>query len=226
VLITAGPTAEPIDPVRVLTNRSSGKMGFALAEEALARGAEVVLVAGPVALPTPFGVTRIDVETAREMLDAVLAALERATIVIASAAVADYRVAEPARDKIKHEDRPSLQLELVENPDISLAVAKRKGRRILVGFAAETSRVLENARDKLARKGYDLIVANDVSRAGIGFDSDRNEVAILGPGPEESVHVPETSKREVARTILDRIAGLRERRELQEQREPRELRGT
>jgi phosphopantothenoylcysteine decarboxylase / phosphopantothenate---cysteine ligase len=209
VLITAGPTAEPIDPVRVLTNRSSGKMGFALAQEAVERGAEVVLVAGPVSLPTPHGAQRIDVQTALEMHDAVLEALPRATIVIAAAAVADYRAARAEPSKIKRRDRAELELALVRNPDVSLAVAERKGGRTLVGFAAETEALLENAREKLARKGYDLIVANDVSRSEIGFDADSNEVLIVGPGPDDLARVPFAPKREVAGRILDRIARLR-----------------
>jgi phosphopantothenoylcysteine decarboxylase / phosphopantothenate---cysteine ligase len=209
VLITAGPTAEPVDPVRVITNRSSGKMGYAIAEEAAARGAEVVLVSGPVALSTPHGVTRIDVETTQQMLDAVLGALERATIVIAAAAVSDYRVAAPAARKMKREGRTSLSLELVQNPDISVEVARRKGSRLLVGFAAETEELLRNAREKRARKGYDLIVANDVSRPEIGFSSDNNEVLLIGPQDADVVQVPEGSKRDVARRILDRVAELR-----------------
>ena len=209
VLVTAGPTAEPIDPVRVLTNRSSGKMGFALAEEAARRGAEVILVAGPVALATPFGVQRIDVETTREMHDAVMEALVRATIVIKAAAVSDYRAARTAGEKIKREGREQLTLELVRNPDILGDVSERKGARTVVGFAAETSDVLEHARAKLARKGCDLIVANDVSRGDIGFDSDRNEVAIVGPGADDVVRVALAAKREVAARILDRVREVR-----------------
>ncbi len=209
VLITAGPTAEPIDPVRVITNRSSGKMGFALAAEAARRGAEVILVAGPVSLPTPHGVQRIDVATALEMRDAVLSALPRADVVIKAAAVADYRVERASAQKIKRAGHPELSLELVANPDISAEVAARKGNRIVVGFAAETRDLIENATDKLERKRYDLIVANDVSRPEIGFDSDRNEVWIIGPQPQDRRAVPEASKADVARQILDRITELR-----------------
>jgi len=208
VLITAGPTAEPIDPVRVITNRSSGKMGFALASEAARRGAEVILVAGPVALPTPHGVERIDVSTALEMRDAVLAAMQRADVVIKAAAVADYRVRDASDQKIKRAGKAELSLELVANPDISAEVSARKGRRIVVGFAAETKDLIANATDKLTRKGYDLIVANDVSRPEIGFDSDRNEVWILGPTAGEQRCVAEAAKSEVARQILDRILEL------------------
>jgi phosphopantothenoylcysteine decarboxylase/phosphopantothenate--cysteine ligase len=210
VLVTAGPTEEPIDPVRVITNRSSGRMGFALAEEAARRGAEVLLVAGPTALATPAGVTRIDVRTAAEMREAVLGAFERTTIAIKAAAVADYRVAAPAEQKIK-KGADALALELVRNPDILAEVSARKGRRVVVGFAAETQNVLGAAREKLARKGCDLIVANDVSRAGVGIGATDNEVWIVGPRPEAVVHVPTASKREVAARILERVAELRRR---------------
>ncbi|HXX49227.1 MAG TPA: bifunctional phosphopantothenoylcysteine decarboxylase/phosphopantothenate--cysteine ligase CoaBC [Myxococcota bacterium] len=211
VLVSAGPTAEPIDPVRVITNRSSGKMGFALAEEAARRGAEVTLVAGPSSLPTPHGVARIDVETALEMRGAVLGALERATIVVLAAAVADYAPVRAEQKKLKREKADALTLELVRNPDILAEVVKRRGTRIVVGFAAETDHVLENARAKLARKGCDLIVANDVSRSDIGFDVDRNEVAILGPGPGDLREVPAGPKSEVAARILERVLELRAR---------------
>jgi phosphopantothenoylcysteine decarboxylase/phosphopantothenate--cysteine ligase len=209
VLVTAGPTAEPIDPVRVVTNRSSGKMGFAVASEAAQRGAEVHLVSGPVALATPFGVQRVDVETTEQMLAAVMEALERATIVIMAAAVADYRPRTAQATKIKRAGRSELAIDLVVNPDISVAVASRKGARTVVGFAAETERLLENATDKMVRKGYDLIVGNDVSRPEIGFDSDRNEVLVIGPKPDQVLRVPEAPKREIARRILDRVLEVR-----------------
>jgi phosphopantothenoylcysteine decarboxylase/phosphopantothenate--cysteine ligase len=208
VVVTAGPTAEPVDPVRVLTNRSSGKMGFALAEEAVRRGAEVILVAGPVRLPTPEGVERIDVETTQEMRGAVLGALERATIVIKAAAPSDYRVSAPAPQKIKKE-RAELTLALVRNPDILSEVAESKGSRLVVGFAAETEQVLERARGKLRDKGCDLVVANDVSLRDVGFDVDQNEVWIVGPREDEVVHVPAASKPEVAMRIFDRIRQVR-----------------
>ena len=211
VLVSAGPTAEPIDPVRVITNRSSGKMGFAVAEVAARRGAEVILVAGPVALPTPYGVHRIDVETVAEMRDAVLGALERATIVVLAAAVADYAPARAEAVKMKREKADSLTLELVRNPDILAEVVRRRGGRTVVGFAAETDHVLENARGKLARKGCDLIVANDVSRSDIGFDVDRNEVVILGPEPEDLREVPVGPKAEIAARILERVLEVRRR---------------
>jgi phosphopantothenoylcysteine decarboxylase/phosphopantothenate--cysteine ligase len=208
LLVTAGPTNEPVDPVRVLTNRSSGRMGFALAQEAARRGAEVTLVAGPVQLPTPPGVERVDVETAEEMRGAVLDGLERATIVIKTAAVSDYRVESPAKQKLKRGSDPRV-LQLVPNPDILAEVARQKGTRTVVGFAAETENVLEYARGKLEQKGCDLIVANDVSRADVGFDVDRNEVWIVGPAPDDVVHAGPSSKQEVAERILDRIREVR-----------------
>ena len=216
VLVTAGPTVEAVDPVRVLTNRASGRMGFALAEEAARRGAEVVLVAGPVALSSPPGIERIDVETAAEMRDAVLSELDRSTIVLKAAAVSDFRVTEPTTQKLKREkiarDGQELVLRLVPNPDIVAEVHARRSGQMLVAFAAETESVLEHARAKLERKGCDLIVANDVSRSDLGFDSDRNEVWILGPDAADEVHVPATSKLEVAGRILDRVQELRKRR--------------
>ncbi len=211
VLVNAGPTSEPIDPVRVITNRSSGRMGFAIAEVAARRGAEVVLVSGPVALPTPWGVQRIDVETAIEMREAVLAALPRATIAILAAAVADYAPSRAEGTKIKREKRDALTLELVKNPDILAEVVMRREGRTIVGFAAETDDLLENARAKLARKGCDLIVANDVSRADIGFDVDRNEVLIVGPRPEDVRSIPVAQKAEIAESILDRVIEVRKR---------------
>lgn len=211
VLVNAGPTAEPIDPVRVITNRSSGRMGFAIAEAAARRGAEVVLVSGPVSLPTPWGVQRIDVETALEMREAVLAALPRATIAILAAAVADYAPVRAEAVKIKREKRDALSLELVRNPDILAEVVSNRGTRTVVGFAAETNDLLENARAKLVRKGCDLIVANDVSRADIGFDVDRNEVVIVGPLPEDVREVPAAKKAEIAASILARVLEVRRR---------------
>jgi len=209
VLVNAGPTAEPIDPVRVITNRSSGKMGFALAEAAARRGAEVILVAGPVSLPTPHGVTRIDVESAAEMRDAVLGALPRATIAILAAAVADYTPASPVERKMKREKVDALSLELVKTTDILAEVVRRRGARTVVGFAAETESLLENARAKLVRKGCDLIVANDVSRADIGFDVDRNEVLVVGPRPEDVRELAFAPKSEIAARILERVLEVR-----------------
>jgi phosphopantothenoylcysteine decarboxylase/phosphopantothenate--cysteine ligase len=184
-------------------------MGFALAEEATRQGAEVILVAGPVALETPHGVARIDVETTKQMLDAVLEALDRATIVIGAAAVSDYRMAASAAQKIKREKSDHMSLELVRNPDIIATVGERKGTRTVVGFAAETENLVEHARRKLVQKSCDLIVANDVSRADIGFESDENEVAIIGPDPNDLVRAPRAPKRDVAARILARIVEVR-----------------
>jgi phosphopantothenoylcysteine decarboxylase/phosphopantothenate--cysteine ligase len=204
-LVNAGPTAEPIDPVRVITNRSSGRMGFAVAGEAARRGAEVMLVAGPVSLPTPFGVKRVDVETMAEMREAVLDMMEPANVIVLAAAVADYSVRRPSERKLKRADGSELVLELVPNPDLSQEVGSRKEGRTVVTFAAETEDLIENARGKLERKGCDLVVANDVSRSDIGFDVDQNEVSIIGPDPLEVIHVPSASKREIAERILDRV---------------------
>lgn len=204
-LVTAGPTLEPIDPVRVITNRSSGRMGFAVAEEAARRGADVMLVSGPVSLPTPFGVKRVDVETMAEMRETVLEMLDPSDVVVLAAAVADYSLPNPSERKLKRAESSNLVLELCANPDLSREVGLRKGDRTVVTFAAETEDLIENARGKLERKGCDLVVANDVSRADIGFGTERNEVEIIGPDPQEVIHVPSASKNEVAGRILDRI---------------------
>ena len=206
VLVTAGPTREPLDPVRFLSNRSSGKMGYAIAEAAAARGAHVILVSGPTALSAPPGVDRIQVETAEEMHRAVLAKLETAGVVIKAAAVADYRPKRQADRKIKKNQAvPEVALE--PTPDILAELGKRKGKRILVGFAAETDDLLDNARTKLQRKNLDLVVANDVQEAGAGFDVDTNVVTILdAAGGAEKL--PLLPKREVADRILDRVATL------------------
>lgn len=210
VLVTAGGTREPIDAVRALVNRSSGKMGFALASEAARRAAEVVLVAGPCTLPTPARVRRIDVETALEMRAAVHAELAAASVVVMAAAVADFRPADPQTDKIKKEDLAAgagLVLRLVENPDILAEISRERGARIVVGFAAESRDVLAAARRKLARKGCDLLVANDVSRSDAGFESDRNAVALLSPDGQVE-ELPLLDKSEVAARIWDRIEKL------------------
>jgi phosphopantothenoylcysteine decarboxylase/phosphopantothenate--cysteine ligase len=212
VLVTAGPTHEPIDPVRYLGNRSSGKMGYAIAEAALRRGAKVVLVSGPTALQPPSAAETIFVETARQMRSAVLDRWERASLIIMAAAVADYHVKTAAADKIKRKGPLDLQLE--PNPDIladlgSLRQATGKPTPMLIGFAAETSNMLENARAKLTAKRVDAIILNDVSRAGIGFNSDRNEVTIVTSG--EAIAVPQASKLEVAQKILEAVLRLRQR---------------
>jgi phosphopantothenoylcysteine decarboxylase / phosphopantothenate---cysteine ligase len=207
VLVTAGPTREKIDPVRYLTNRSSGRMGYAIAEAALRRGARVLLVSGPVAIAAPGAAEVTPVETAEEMLTAVLRLLPEATVVIKTAAVADFRPKAPAGQKIKRKGETTLELE--PTADILAEVARRKTAQIVVGFAAETENVLENARKKLASKSLDAIVVNDVSREGIGFDSDRNAVTIISQS--EVVEVPETSKWEVAHRVLDQVVKLRKR---------------
>jgi len=208
LLITAGPTREKIDPVRYLTNRSSGRMGYAIAEAALRRGARVLLVSGPTAINPPSAAELIRVETADEMRDAVLKLLPESSIVIKSAAVADFRVANLADEKIKR--KGAMTLELEPTTDILAELVRhKKPWQIVIGFAAETDNVLENARKKLAAKSLDAIVANDVSREGVGFDSDRNAVTIISH--DEVVEVPETSKWEVAQRVLDQVVKLRKR---------------
>src|ERR1700675_2971408 len=207
VLVTAGPTREKIDPVRYLTNRSSGRMGYAIAEAALRRGARVLLVSGPTAIDAPGAAELTRVETAEEMLAAVLKLLPESTVVIKTAAVADFRPKAAAGQKIKRKGETTLQLE--PTADILAEVARRKTSQVVVGFAAETENVLENARKKLASKSLDAIVVNDVSREGIGFDSDRNAVTIISQS--EVVEVPETSKWEVAHRVLDQVVKLRKR---------------
>lgn len=207
ILITAGPTREPIDPVRFLGNRSSGRMGYALAEAALRRGAKVILITGPIALKPPSAAEVIPVQTAKEMRDSVLANLERSTVVIKAAAVADFTVRNAAEQKIKRTGNMSLELE--PTPDILKEVAEHKGDRIVVGFAAETQNALENARKKLASKSLDAIVVNDVSQPGIGFDSERNAVTILTK--TDTITVPETTKWEVAHRVLDAVVKLQGR---------------
>jgi phosphopantothenoylcysteine decarboxylase/phosphopantothenate--cysteine ligase len=207
VLVTAGPTREKIDPVRYLTNRSSGRMGYAIAEAALRRGARVLLVSGPVAIAAPGGAELTAVETAEEMLAAVLQLLPESTVVIKTAAVADFRPKEAAAQKIKRKGATTLELE--PTTDILAEVTRRKTTQLVIGFAAETENVLENARKKLASKALDAIVVNDVSREGIGFDSDRNAVTIISQS--EVVEVPESSKWEVAHRVLDQVVKLRKR---------------
>lgn len=207
ILVTAGPTREPIDPVRYLSNRSSGKMGYAIARAALRRGAEVVLVSGPTALIPPPGAIFVPVQTAEEMREAVLHHLPQATIVIKAAAVADYRATHPHAAKIPSKQE-RLSIPLAPTPDILKEVAEKKGRAFLVGFAAETHDVHIHAREKLKTKEIDLLVANDVSRAGIGFESDENEVLLLDRwgGVQDLLRMP---KLQVAHAILDRILLLR-----------------
>jgi phosphopantothenoylcysteine decarboxylase/phosphopantothenate--cysteine ligase len=211
VLVTAGGTREPVDAVRFLGNRSSGKMGFAVAAEAARRGAEVVLVAGPAAISTPAGVERIDVETAVEMREAVLSRLARATIVVKAAAVADFCPARSEARKIRKQDLPpggGMTLELVRTPDILAEICRDKGDRLVVGFAAESGDLVETARRKLERKGCDLLVANDISREASGFDSDTNTVVFVWPGGEVE-ELPPLPKPRVAAELLDRVEKLR-----------------
>jgi phosphopantothenoylcysteine decarboxylase / phosphopantothenate---cysteine ligase len=210
LLVTSGPTREPIDPVRYLSNRSSGKMGHAITTAALRRGAAVTLISGPTALTPPPGATFVPVQTAEEMREAALQHLGAATVVIKAAAVADYRVANPAGQKIKSKKDEGLTLELVPNPDILRELAARKGRTFLVGFAAETNDLRRNAQAKLAAKGIDLLVANDVSRKGIGFEADDNQVVLLDRWGGE-IELPMMSKIAVADAILDRVLALRAR---------------
>jgi len=207
VLITAGPTQEPLDAVRYITNRSSGKMGYALAEEAASRGARVVLVSGPVNLAEPRGIQIERVRTAAEMRQAVMRHLEESTIILKAAAVADYHRANPPKQKEK-KTAARLSLELDPTPDILAEIGTRKGDRLLVGFAAETGNLTAEARRKLETKNCDMIVANLVSEAGIGFDSDENEVTLV-TRTGESIPVARAAKREIARRILDETIKLR-----------------
>jgi phosphopantothenoylcysteine decarboxylase/phosphopantothenate--cysteine ligase len=200
VLVTAGPTYEAIDPVRGLTNRSSGKMGYAVAQAAFARGAEVILVSGPVSLNPPDGVRVERVTSAAEMYRAVMTNLNGATIVVMAAAVADFRPVDVAPEKIK-KSSGGLTLELEKTEDILEAAGRNRGSRVLVGFAAETECVVDNARRKLREKAADLIVANDVSSPGSGFDVETNRVILVS---EDGDHpLPLLTKREVADRILD-----------------------
>ncbi len=207
VLVTAGPTCEDVDPVRFLTNRSSGKMGYALADAAARRGARVILVSGPVHLEPPAGVERVSVRTTEEMHRAVLDRAASCTVIIKAAAVADYRPAAAQPKKMKRTGgRATIELE--PTPDILADLARSKGSRILVGFAAETDRVAENAREKLRAKGADMIVANDVTREGAGFDAETNIVSIF-TRDGRAVDVPQMSKFDVANRVLDEILRLR-----------------
>lgn len=208
ILVTSGPTREPIDPVRYLSNRSSGKMGHAIATAALRRGAEVILIAGPTSLSPPPGAVYVPVETAEEMREAALQHLDGATVVVKAAAVSDYRAKHASPTKIKSKKDEELTLPLVSNPDILKELAGRKGRAFLVGFAAETDDVRAHATAKLKAKGVDLLVVNDVSKRGIGFEADENEVTLLDRWGG-AVDLPRMTKLAVADAILDRALGLR-----------------
>ena len=208
ILVTSGPTREPVDPVRYLSNRSSGKMGHAVATAALRRGAQVTLIAGPTLLHPPPGAVYVPVETAEEMRLAALQHVGAATIVIKAAAVADYRPRHPSETKIKSKKDEGLTLELIANPDILKELAGRPGSRFMVGFAAETDDVSAHAAAKLRAKNVDLLVVNDVSKRDIGFDADDNQVILLDRwgGARELAKMP---KLDVAEAILDRVLDLR-----------------
>lgn len=208
IVITAGPTREPLDPVRYISNHSSGKMGYALAAAAVAEGAKVTLISGPVNLPTPQGVTRIDVESAEQMHSEAQRLAPQAALFIGCAAVADYRAAAPAEHKLKkQEDSDTLTLTLVKNPDIIASVAALPAKQrpqVVVGFAAETQEIERYAQDKLQRKGLDMIVANDVSQTGLGFGSDHNAAWLLWRTPQGVDSRAETPqpKTQLAATII------------------------
>jgi phosphopantothenoylcysteine decarboxylase/phosphopantothenate--cysteine ligase len=207
MLVTAGPTCEDLDPVRYLTNRSSGKMGYAIAQAAARRGAKVILVSGPTALETPTGVRRVDVRTAEQMHEAVTKEFAGCSIGIFAAAVADYRPTEKHAEKIKKTDG-SLTVRLEPTVDILQDMASAKGDKFIVGFAAETTDVGQNARKKLAAKNLDLIVANDVTAEGAGFDHDTNVVSLYYRDGRD-VALPKMSKAELAQRVLDEIMRLR-----------------
>lgn len=207
MLITAGPSHEPLDPVRYLSNRSSGKMGYALARAALRRGAQVTLVSGPATLPPPPGAKLVRVVTAVEMRDAVLAELAAASTVVMAAAVADYRPCKTATNKIKR-SKESLTIELTPNPDILEAVGANKRGQVVVGFAAETEALLENAKNKLDKKNLDAIIANDVTEEGSGFDVDTNKATLLGRDGA-TISFPLMSKDALANKIYDYLVELK-----------------
>ncbi len=207
VLVTAGPTYEPIDPVRFIGNRSSGKMGFAFAAAAAQRGADVTLISGPVSLRTPRNVKRVDVSTAREMSAAVMAEFPGADLLVMTAAVADFAPAHPAEQKMKREQRPggAFMLELAENPDILKAVAAGKTRQRIIGFALETENGVENARKKLNAKHLDMIVLNNPLAEGAAFGSDTNVVTVISASGETE-ELPRMAKIDVANALLSRVA--------------------
>jgi phosphopantothenoylcysteine decarboxylase / phosphopantothenate---cysteine ligase len=207
ILVTAGPTQEAIDPVRFVSNRSSGKMGFAIARAAVARGAEVRMVAGPSSLPTPRGVERFDTINAADMLSATSRNFPWCTALVMAAAIADFRPANPASNKLKKNSR-GLDLKMMSIADELPRLAAKRGSRVMIGFAAETNELEANARDKLKRKGLDLIVANDVTQQGAGFGGDTNIVTLITPDGVAHSH-PKLSKDEVADLILDRLVAIR-----------------
>jgi phosphopantothenoylcysteine decarboxylase/phosphopantothenate--cysteine ligase len=207
VLITAGPTREEIDPIRFLSNYSSGKMGYAIACAARNRGARVILISGPVNLREPKGVETIQVISAREMYEAVMGAAEQADLIIKAAAVADFRPVVRGDQKLKKASAVTMTVDLQRNPDILAELGQKKGSRILVGFAAETEELLKHAREKLANKNLDMIVANDVTQEGAGFDGDTNIVRFLtADGKVEEF--PQMPKEAIAEVLLDRVVAL------------------
>jgi phosphopantothenoylcysteine decarboxylase / phosphopantothenate---cysteine ligase len=207
VLITAGPTQEPLDPVRFISNRSSGKMGYALAEAAVQRGAQVILVSGPVQLAEPRGARVVHVRTALEMHDAVIAHLNEASIIVKAAAVADYHLAQVPRHKIK-KTAMRMSLDLDPTLDILAELGRKKGDRLLIGFAAETQNLVESARQKLESKSCDMVVANLVNQEATGFEADENEVVlVLSTG--ETIPLSRAPKREIADRIFDQVLKLR-----------------
>lgn len=203
ILVTAGPTIEPLDPVRYISNRSSGKMGYAIAAAAQKRGAEVTLISGPVALDCPSGVKLVKIETAIQLQDAIKKHFPKADSLIMAAAVADYRPKTAAKDKIK-KDKSNLSLELVENPDIVKNIAAKKGKKVVVGFAMETRDLLASSKKKLAQKHLDFIVANNPTQKGIEFGSDNNQATLISKSGRTKV-LPQMSKAELADIILDEI---------------------
>ncbi len=205
VVITAGPTREPIDPVRYISNRSSGKMGYALATAAAEAGARVFLISGPVPLPAPDRVHLVNVESAQEMLAAAQQYAPHATVFIGAAAVGDYRAEQVANQKMKkRDDSDTITLTLVKNPDIIATIAQQTPKPFMVGFAAETHNVVQYAHDKLQRKGLNMVIANDVSQQGIGFDADDNAVTIVETSGEQVL--TQRSKHQLARDIIQRVA--------------------
>ncbi len=210
VVITAGPTREALDPVRYISNHSSGKMGYALAEAAIEAGARVTLISGPVNLPATERTQFISVTSAQQMLDASLQQLANCDVFIAAAAVADYRPVAIAEQKIKKSNQ-EMQISLVKNPDIVATVASHQQRPFTVGFAAETENVVDYARGKMVRKKLDMIIANDVAQAGIGFNSDENAVTVIQKAQQQ--RIPQTSKSQLARQLIALIAAAYENTE-------------
>jgi phosphopantothenoylcysteine decarboxylase/phosphopantothenate--cysteine ligase len=207
ILVTAGPTEEPLDPVRFISNRSSGKMGYALAQAAAQRGARVILVSGPVQLPDPAGVQVIHVRTAVEMRNAVMEHLADTSIIVKSAAVADYHLSRVPQHKVK-KTSARMSLDLDPTPDILAELGQKKGDRLLIGFAAETENLTESARQKLKSKNCDMVVANLVNQEGTGFESDQNEVVlVLRTG--DTIPIARAPKREIADRIFDQVTKLR-----------------